>query len=245
MAELRNKIRFVVCLFAACTTFSGAARVVGSQDEDRPPSIQLPESAESAEKFVPRGWRVEAETDDVLAGDLDGDGVADRVLRLVQDIPSESSDGTLRTRHRALVVLLGRQGGGFRRAAASTKLLLCSLCAGVRGDPSGGGNIQVSVERGVIVVAQQSGSRFAYDHTQRFRHDRASGRFLLIGEDFDNRDTATGERTEESSNYLTGTKITRKYRYDQRRDDEVLVSERRARVQRPRKFLEDVDYNNP
>lgn len=244
MTELLNEIcsALVAATMAAAMT-TGAAPVV-KQDEDRPPSIEVPASGESAEGFVPRGWRIESEDDDVTAGDLNGDGVADRVLRLVQDTPNENADGTLRTRFRALVVLLGKAGGGFTRAAATTRLLLCSLCAGVRGDPSGGSNIQLRVERGVIVVEQQSGSRFAYDHTLRFRHDRATNRFLLVGEDFDNRDTATGERTEESSNYLTGNKITRRFRYDQRRDDEVLVSERRARIARPRKFLEEVDYND-
>lgn len=194
---------------------------------------------------MPRGWRLESEADDALAGDLNGDGRPDQVLRLVQDLPVEGQDGTLNTRHRALVVLLGKEGGGFRRAAASTRLLLCSTCAGVRGDPQGGGNIQVRVERGQIVVEQQSGSRYAYNQTLRFRHDRETGRFLLIGQDFDNQDTATGERTNESTNYLTGVKLTSQYRYDQRRDVEVLVSKKTARVGRGRKFLEDFDYNNP
>lgn len=216
-----------------------------AQDDEQPPAIELPASAATTDEFVPRGWRMETETDDALAGDLDGDRIADRVLRLVQDSPVESPDGTMRTRFRALVVLLGKPGGGFTRAAVSTRLLLCSTCAGVRGDPSSGGNIQVRVERGVIVVGQQSGSRWAYDHTLRFRHDRATNRFLLIGEDFDNHDTATGERTNDSTNYLTGVKLTRKFRYDKWRDDEALVSEKTTRVPRGRKSLEDVDYNNP
>lgn len=254
MSGLRNPTRpaawwplmcAALLVAAANANASAPRRAAGPQDEEKPPAIELPAGADTADKFVPRGWRMEAEADDALAGDLNGDGLADRVLRLVQDLPVEDADGTRRTRFRALAVLLGRQGGGFTRAAVSTRLLLCSTCAGVRGDPAGGGNIQVRVGRGVIVVEQQSGSRFAYNQTLRFRHDRETNRFVLIGEDFDNHDTATGDRTNESANYLTGVKLTRKFRYDQRRDAEVLVSEKTARVPRQRKFLEDVDYNSP
>lgn len=234
-----------VLLVAIATAHATAAWHVAAQDDEKPPDIRMPATADSADKFVPPGWRVEAETDDALAGDLDGDGLADRVLRLVQDLPVENSNGTTGTRHRALAVLLGKPGGGFTRAAVSTRLLLCSSCGGVRGDPAGGGNIQIRVERGHVVVEQQSGSRFAYNQTLRFRHDRTSNRFLLIGEDFENRDTATGDRTNESTNHLTGVKLTSKYRYDERRDAEVLVSKKTARIPRQRKFLEDVDYNNP
>lgn len=252
MSDQRNSFRLAarrsllcVLLVAAATAHATAAWHAAAQDDEKPPDIELPATADTADKFVPRGWRMETETDDALAGDLNGDGLADRVLRLVQDLAVETSDAAPRTRFRALVVLLGKPGGGFARAAASTRLLLCSTCAGVRGDPAGGGNIQVRVERAVIVVEQQSGSRFSYNHTLRFRHDRAAGRFLLIGEDFDNHDTATGDRTHESTNYLTGIKLTREFRHDQRRDNEVLVSEKITRSPRRRKFLEDVDYDKP
>jgi hypothetical protein len=214
-----------------------------AQDEEKPPEIKPPAAAASPERAVPGGWRIEAETDDVLTGDLNSDGLADRVLRLVQDLPLETADHVPRTRFRALIVLLARPEGGYSVAAATTKLLLCSTCAGIRGDPASGGNIQIRVERGVIVVQQQSGSRFSYDHTTRFRFDRATNRFLLIGEDFDNNDTATGDRTVDSSNYLTGVRVTRKYRYDKRRDQEQLVSTKTARIPRQQKFIEDFDYN--
>ena len=219
------------------------ALATGAQDEEKPPDIKLPAIVASPEKAVPRGWRVEAETDGVMTGDLNADRRPDQVLRLVQDIPSETADHVPRTRFRALVVLLGKPEGGYSVAATTTKLLLCSTCAGIRGDPAGGGNIQIRVERGVIVIQQQSGSRFSYDHTTRFRFDRETGRFVLIGEDLDNNDTATGNRTNESSNYLTGVRLTRKYRYDQRRDQDQLVSTKTTRIPRQRKFIEDFDSN--
>jgi hypothetical protein len=233
-------------LFAAITLIAISTVVAAhaeAQDEEKPPDIKLPATAVSPDKFVPRGWRIEEETDGVLTGDLNADGRPDRVLRLVQDLPPETADGVPRTRFRALAVLLGKPEGGYAVAAATTKLLLCSTCGGIRSDPAGGGNIQIRIERGVIVIEQQSGSRFSYNHTTRYRFDREANRFLLIGEDFDNDDTATGDRTEESRNYLTGVRLTRKYRYDERRDQQQLVSTKTARIPRQRKFIEDFDYN--
>lgn len=249
MSKYCNRSNRAVRLGVICSllfVFAGAATGhAGAQEDDRPPRIEMPSSGDSADKFVPRGWRIETETDDTLVGDLNGDGRPDRLLRLVQDVPAETPDGVFTTRFRALAVLFGAPGGAYKRAAVTTRLLLCSTCAGVRGDPSGGGNIQIRIERGVIVVEQQSGSRFAYSHTLRLRYERETNRFLLIGEDFDNRDTATGDRTEESSNYLTGVRLIRTYRYDRRRDAEALASTKTARITRQRKFLEDIDSNNP
>ena len=239
----RTAIERLAALALIAMSMAVAARLARAQDEEKPPEIKPPATAASPEKAIPRGWRVEAETDDVLTGDLNSDGRPDQVLRLVQDLPLETADHVPRTRFRALVVLLARPEGGYAVAGATTKLLLCSTCAGVRGDPAGGGNIQIRVERGVIVIQQQSGSRFSYDHTARFRLDREMNRFLLIGEDFDNNDTATGDRTVESSNYLTGVRLTKKYRFDRRRDDHQLVSTKTARIPRQRKFIEDFDYN--
>jgi hypothetical protein len=173
---------------------------------------------------------------------LNRDGVPDKVLRLVEDIPVEGKDGTYNTRYRALVVLFGQQGGGFKRAAVATKLLGCSLCAGVLGDPEGG-NIQVGIKNGVLNVNQLSGSREATDLTQRFRYDPASGRFLLIGQDVSEYDRAEGGGTSTSTNYLTGVRVTKKTKATRNGDDSV-ISNRTTRVPTTRRFIEDVDYNS-
>ena len=108
---------------------------------------------------------------------------------------------------------------------------------------AGGGNIQIKIQRNVIVISQQSGSRFSYDQTLRFRFDSATGRFLLIGEDFENNDRATGAITRESTNYLTGLKITSKFRLTKDGGDEKLISKVETKVARKQKFIEEIDYN--
>ena len=219
-------------------TLAGAAR----QDEGRrllDPKL-VPAEGQSARDFVPKGWKVETDGG-VTSGDLDRDGAADAVLRLVEDLPVEGSDGVLTTRHRALVILLARPGGGFTRAAVAAKLLGCSTCYGVLGDPEGG-NIQVEIKDGVLNVNQLSGAREATDLTQRFRHDPATGRFQLIGEERSEYDRAAGGGTGTSTNYLTGVRVAKTTTVG--RGGRERTTSRTTRVPRTRRFIEDVDYEN-
>jgi hypothetical protein len=201
----------------------------------------VPAEGRSASDFVPKGWKLEGDEAETT-GDLNKDGVPDKVLRLVEDIPIEGKDGTYNNRYRALVVLFGQPGGGFKRAAVATKLLGCSMCAGVLGDPEGG-NITVEIKNGVLNVNQLSGSREATDLTQRFRYDAASGRFLLIGQDVNEYDRAEGGGTSTSTNYLTGVQIKKKTKPTRSGNDSV-ISSTTQRVPTARRFIEDVDYNN-
>jgi hypothetical protein len=214
----------------------GAAR----QDEARrflDPQL-VPAEGRSARDFVPKGWKVETD-EGVVTGDLNGDGAADAVLRLVEDMPTEGADGTLNTRYRALVILLARPGGGFTRAAVATKLLGCSTCYGVLGDPEGG-NIQVGIKSGVLDVGQLSGSREATDLTLRFRRDPATGRFQLIGAERSDYDRAAGGGTGTSTNYLTGVRVTKTTTVG--RGGRETNTSKTTRVPRTRQFIEDVDY---
>lgn len=217
-------------------SLSGAPR----QDEERrflDPKL-VPAEGSAARDFVPKGWKLETD-EGLVSGDLNRDGAADAVLRLVEDMPVEASDGTLNTRHRALVVLLARPGGGFTRAAVATKLLGCTLCHGVLGDPAGG-NIQVEIKNGILDVNQLSGSREATDRTLRFRHDPATNRFLLIGEERSEYDRAAGGGTGTSTNYLTGVRVIKRTTVG--RGGRESNTTKTTRVPRARRFIEDVDY---
>ena len=199
----------------------------------------VPAEGAAARDFVPKGWKLETD-EGVVTGDLNRDSAADAVLRLVEDVPVESADGTLNTRYRALVILLARPGGGFVRAAVASRLLGCSLCHGMLGDPEGG-NIQVGVKNGVLDVSQLSGSREATDLTLRFRHDAAAGRFLLIGAERSDYDRAAGGGTGTSTNYLTGVRVIKTTRVG--RGGRESTTTRTTRVPRARRFVEDVDYD--
>jgi hypothetical protein len=233
----------VFILSVALILTSLAAAAPGQDDERRflDPAL-VPAEGRAAKDFVPKGWKVEGDEGEIT-GDLNKDGVPDKVLRLVEDLPVEAKDGTYNTRYRALVILFGQPGGGgFKRAAVATKLLGCTLCAGVLGDPEGG-NVQLDIKNGVLNVHQLSGSREATDLTQRFRYDADARRFLLIGQDVETYDRAVGGGTSESMNYLTGVRITKKTKPAGEGRDPVVVSDKTTRVSPTRRFIEDVDYD--
>lgn len=200
---------------------------------------RLPEAGRAAADFVPAGWVLEEQ----VAGDLDGDAVSDLALKLIQQKPAGAKDDEIVERQRALVVLLRGQDGGLRRAGAAGKVLQCTSCGGafygVVEAPA-----EVKIERGVIVVKQEFGSREVTEHTYRFRYDAAAARFVLIGFDSTTRDRLTATVTQESTNFLTGRKVTTVTTPPQtaRGRDTVRTSTRA--VARKRTPMEEVDREN-
>jgi hypothetical protein len=223
---------------------SSAGAAAARQDgEDAPRYLDaklVPTEGRAVADFLPRGWKLEGEEGE-LTGDLNRDGAPDKVLRLVEDMPVERPDGVYNTRYRALVVLLARAGGGFKRAAVATRLLGCTLCAGALGDPEGM-NVTIEIKNGVLNVNQLSGAREATDLTQRFRYDPTAGRFALIGQDLETYDRLEGNSESVSTNYVTGLRVSKRSKITKRGRDPVVVSNKTTRVKPARLFIEDVDY---
>lgn len=190
----------------ACAVFTLFAAFPASsfgQDEEKTlDAATVPAMAKNVAGFVPQGWKLEED----VKGDLNGDGVTDHVLKLIEGKPANGDDemgmGT-----RAMVIVFADEGGTLRKAAVAPKLLQCSGCGGAF---YGAGNApaNVSIKKGVIIVEQDYGSRWVTDMTFRFRYDEQPGMFILIGFDFSSRDRAEGSSSDESTNYLTGTRIT-------------------------------------
>jgi hypothetical protein len=227
-------------LFCHAAAFGAPALQDGDEAPRYLDAKLVPTEGRAVADFVPHGWKLEGDEGE-LTGELNRDGLPDKVLRLVEDMPIERPDGVYNTRYRALVVLLARADGGFKRAAVATRLLGCSLCAGAIGDPEGG-NITIEIKYGVLNVQQLSGAREVRDQAERFRYDAASGRFVLIGEEVENYDRAEGNSETISTNFVTGLRISKKLRVKKSGSDPVVVSNRTTRVQKSRRFIEDVDY---
>jgi hypothetical protein len=162
---------------------------------------RVPAQADKPEKFAPSGWKIEEQS----SGDLNADGVADYALKLVEAKPEKDAEGEPTERGRALVIALAAKDGGLARAGVADNLLQCTRCGGafygVVETPT-----EVTIEKGVLVVQQDHGSREVTNTTYRFRYEPATGRFLLIGFDLANADRATAQVTSESINYLTGAR---------------------------------------
>ncbi|MGG6269287.1 hypothetical protein ACQ4M3_26030 [Leptolyngbya sp. AN03gr2] len=188
-------------------------------------STEFPAQGASMQSLVPKGWKVES----TAQGDLNGDLRPDAVLRLIRTSGED--------RVRVLLVLQQQSNGQWRRVGFAPRLLLCSTCGGMLG------SIDIKIENGVILVDQLRGSREAVNTLHRFWIDKASNRLVLIGFDMNVRDRATGDETRESSNFLTGQKITEKYRPNRQGTDIELVSRQRSTIPKTTRAIEAVNID--
>jgi hypothetical protein len=190
--------RFLVLslLLVFFTSSAIAQDEAGTFDKSR-----VPAQADKPEKFAPAGWKIEQQ----VTGDLNADGVADYALKLVEAKAEKDADGDPTERGRALIIALATKGGGLARAGVADNLLQCTRCGGafygVVETPT-----EVTIEKGILVVQQDHGSREITNTTYRFRYEAATGKFVLIGFDLVNSDRATAQVTSESINYLTGAR---------------------------------------
>ena len=197
---------------------------------------QFPTQGATVQTFVPKGWKVEAKAD----GDLNDDKRSDIVLKLIETALPGSDPNIPSDRARALLVLQKQSNGQWQRIGIAPRLLLCLNCAGVLGSPDGA-NVQVKIEKGVILVRQFRGSREAIETLHRFWMDKPSNRIVLIGQDVRRYDRANGDATLESSNFLTGQKVTEQSRANSQRNGIELVSEKRSSIAKTKPAIETVD----
>jgi hypothetical protein len=163
----------------------------------------IPAEANDISAFVPKGWRIEQQ----LKDDLNGDGVPDYVLELIEDKPSKDKNNDPVDRARALVIVFQLQNGRLSRATVADKLLQCTQCGGSFYGPNDA-PAEVKIEKGVIIITQDSGSNEVTEETYRFRYDPTIQKLVLIGFDLNYRNRATGAVVSESTNYLTGARRT-------------------------------------
>ncbi|HEX2205964.1 MAG TPA: hypothetical protein VHG91_21795 [Longimicrobium sp.] len=179
--------------------------------------------------FVPGGWKV-ART---VEGHLNGDSIPDRVLHLVtEETPDDRTGTDAAPESQALVILLAKRGGGFRRGGVAGTLLQSGV-------PQY--SLDLRVQRGVLITEEDYGMSDVVQLRHRFRLDPASGRFVLIGRDTYSyqRPLSRDDTFRTSENYLTGVRITTTGHVE----GGVVAreSERRETIPRSRVFFEDVD----
>ncbi len=186
----------------------------------------LPVEGRALTDFLPKGWTVETQA----RGDLNGDGVADLAAVLVQDDQVQGDDQP----ERAMIVILSYGKAKFTLAGTNDTIFQCKGCGGVKE------GVGISIKKGVIIATQSSGSREFASETWRFRYDSPKRRFIIIGNDLETWDGLEGAGTNESSNYLTGQKITENYLYDENGDQKIVCSSKKEKIPRKTPFMEDV-----
>ena len=220
--------RIIISLFISImcvATFSFAQDEAGKID-----SARIPMQAKDAGAFVPTGWKIEEQ----ITGDLSGDSFPDYVLKLVEDKPAKDADDMPTERGRALVIALAEKNGTLKRAGVADKLLQCTRCGGafygVVETPA-----SVSIEKGVVVVEQDHGSRNLTNTTYRFRFDPVRQRFMLIGFDLADADRMKASVVSESNNYVTRSRVITRSKGDRDVKTKSVLSKKKF-------YLEDVSH---
>ncbi len=162
-----NRILIIleIALCLLLTTYEGFAKTVS------PP--EFPQNAESAEGFIPKGYRILEDAE----GDLNGDGIPDEAMV----ITLESSEGeeqynldSLESYERFLVILF-RDGDHYVLKDTNSRCIWCKNCGGVFGDPFSG----LTIKRQVLTISHYGGSNWRWAFDRKFRYQNND--FYLIG----------------------------------------------------------------
>lgn len=199
----RKWARYPVAGVAALIPFAALA----SDDLPPAPIPNIPASAQSAQGFVPQGWKLEKLT----SGDLNNDKIADIALVIHSDDPklivgnAENDIGrdTFDSNPRSVIVALGEKGGRYRLIGAN-HVIIPRVDNGVIDDPF---EMQdLAIEKGVLTLSirywSSAGSWSMSNTAFTFRY--RDGGLWLIGYDKDHIHRGSGEQTITSVNYLTG-----------------------------------------
>jgi len=204
------------CLMTITTRFLAAAillatvcTLTSAQETKRPP-LQVPETADTAAKFVPRGWRLEPET--LKEADLNGDGRPDAAFVISNG--GEANDSNV-VKH-VLVLALRGGDGMLHRSIVNDAAVLDGDEGGVLGAPFQG----LSVTRGVVTIQHYGGSRDRWSFTHKYRYQ--NGQWELIGLELGNTDTLDLEHYDDQDINLSTGLVNAKKRGRDGRDGEII-----------------------
>ena len=210
----RRRVRLASCLTAILSCIASAAAVLlspiaAAQDLTIPEVVypSLPRQAETAEGFIPPGWMLEAQA----SGDLNRDGSADLILVLRQNNPAnviEDFEGfgekPFDTNPRILAITFHEGRSGKFSLKLENHTLIPRRTEPAADDP-------FDKELGIAVVRDgfqvrlnwwmSAGGWETFNTTYTFRH--RSGRFELIGYDYNTTHRGSGDTSSVSINYLS------------------------------------------
>jgi hypothetical protein len=172
--------------------------VSSAQDQEikRPPVI-IPERADTASAFVPKGWRLEDST--LKQADLNGDGRMDAAFVISNGGSGATGADEPGFAKHILVLALRGSDGKLHRSMVNDAAVLDGDEGGVFGDPFQ----DLAIERGVVVIGHYGGSRDRWSFTHRYRFQNE--KWTLIGLKIGSSDTLNLEHYENQDiNLSTG-----------------------------------------
>ena len=147
-----------LCLFLSCVV--AAAR---QDDELKVPAEVLP--------FVETGTKAIA----VEVADLNGDGRGDYVLVLERENPPKDKDD-FPIGQRPLLLLVRGADGKLSAAKRNERIVMCSQCGGVFGDPFEG----VEAKLNTFTVSFYGGSNWRWAYSYKFNYSRLDQTWQLV-----------------------------------------------------------------
>jgi hypothetical protein len=152
--------RVVLGLLLLCAAPSLAA----AQDDE----LKVPAEVQP---FVERGTKAIA----VEAADLNGDGRGDFILVLERENPAKD-ENDFPVNQRPLLILVRGADGKLAEAKRNERVVMCSQCGGVFGDPFEG----VIAGRNTFSVELYGGSNWRWKYSYKFNYSRLDKTWQLV-----------------------------------------------------------------
>jgi len=121
--------------------------------------------------FVEAGTKAIA----VEKGDLNGDGREDFILVLERENPAKDKDD-FPVNQRPLLILLRGADGRLGVAKRNERIIMCSQCGGIFGDPFEG----VTVGRNTFTAEFYGGSAWRWKYSYKFNYSRLDQTWQLV-----------------------------------------------------------------
>ena len=194
------KLRQMKSFLFSLTALALGAPFVHAQDSAPLEVKRVAERAKYANLFAPRGWK----TEKIARGDLNRDGRIDAAIVLIENKPATDKDGIATDRKRALVIAFNDKRG-WKRVGFNNQLLLGTRDGGAFYGMSAA-PVEVSIEKGVVLVNMEFGSREVTTTTHILRWEPKRHAVYVLGVDTATRDRNDGSFKASSVNYLMGVK---------------------------------------